>query len=68
MSGYTALKIQMMAKVMVKLSKLKTGDTERKMLEREKKKNLFTMLLSRGSVHKRWDYPLKLDQFSIKNP
>lgn len=43
----------MIAKVMDKLSKLKTGDGG--------KKQLFTMFLSRCSVHKYCDYPLKLD-------
>jgi len=56
----------MMAKVMVKLSKLKTGARDRKMLQREKKTYLFTMFSSRCSVHKHWDYPLKLDQSLVK--
>lgn len=51
---------------MVRLSKLKTGLTERRMWKGEQQNSLFTRFLSESSVHKHWDYS-KFDQFSIKN-
>lgn len=56
-----------MAKVMVRLSKPKTGVTERKMWKGEQQNSLFTRFLSEISVHKHWDYSSKFDQFSIRN-
>lgn len=52
---------------MVRLSKLKTGDTERKISRGAQQNSLFTMFSWGSSAHEHWDYSSKLDQFSIKN-